>query len=86
MSITLSNIKDEEWESGELGLAQEFVRKVPVRREYDAEDALGLQMISIRLQKELINFLKANAKKEGLVGYQPLIRQILTRYMHDHLK
>ncbi len=86
MSVTLSNIKDEEWESGELDSARDYVRKVPTRREYDEEDVHGLQMISIRLQKELIEFLKANAKNEGLLGYQPLIRQILTRYMHEKSK
>lgn len=46
------------------------------------DDALGLQLISVRLQKELLEQLKDLAEEEG-IGYQPLIRQILTRHVRD---
>ena len=49
------------------------------------EDALGLQPISIRLQKDLLDNLKELAKLNGL-GYQPLIRQVLTRWVDCELK
>lgn len=43
------------------------------------DDALGLQMISIRLQRSLLANLKAIAQYHG-VGYQPLIRDLLNRF------
>lgn len=67
------------WESGELGNSAEHA--VPASREHGAavDEALGLQMISIRLPKALISDLKLIADKEGL-GYQPLIRRVLMRF------
>jgi predicted DNA binding CopG/RHH family protein len=44
------------------------------------DDALGLEKVTIRLQKELVEEFKMIAKEEGL-GYQPLIRQVLTNYL-----
>jgi predicted DNA binding CopG/RHH family protein len=49
------------------------------------DDALGLQPISIRLQKGLLDNLKALAQLNG-IGYQPLVRQILTRWVDCELK
>ncbi len=48
----------------------------------EIQEALGLQPVTVRLQKELVEQLKVLAKKEGL-GYQPLIRHILTRYVRE---
>lgn len=67
------------WESGELGEDEKYAKKANVEESTLDED-LELQMISIRLQKSLIDDLKAFAKFEGL-GYQPLIRRLLTRYV-----
>jgi len=68
------------WENGTLGDSVEHA--VPVSREHakEVDDSLGLQMISIRLPKRLIEDLKLLAEKEGL-GYQPLIRRQLLRYV-----
>jgi predicted DNA binding CopG/RHH family protein len=38
--------------------------------------------VTMRLQKELVEQLKQLAKKEGL-GYQPYIRQLLTRHVRE---
>jgi predicted DNA binding CopG/RHH family protein len=46
---------------------------------------LGLQSISIRLQKELIEDLKLLAKEMG-IGYQPYIRQLLTQHVREKKK
>lgn len=40
------------------------------------DDALGLQAISIRLPKDMIDRYKALAQERG-IGYQPLMRQVL---------
>lgn len=79
----MKNMPDEEkWENGELGASEKFVRKVSKKREQEIDDALNLQMVTMRLQKELIDELKLIAREEG-IGYQPLIRQILTRYVNN---
>lgn len=61
------------------------VRKVSASREQALEESLGLQMISLRLQKNLIEELKALAYQEGL-GYQPYIRQLLTQHIKSCMK
>lgn len=54
-----------------------------VSAEVDA--ALGLQAISIRLHKSLLDDLKLIANENG-IGYQPLIRQVLTRFASAEIK
>ena len=74
----------EAWESGELGRDENFARSVEV--DEDAIDkALELQLISIRLQKSLIEDFKLIAKING-IGYQTLMRQILKRFADSEVK
>lgn len=75
---------DEAWDVREVGADEQFVEVAPdISRELDV--ALDLHPISIRLQKSLVDNLKALAHLHGL-GYQPLIRQILTRWVDSELK
>src|SRR5688572_8645354 len=76
----------DKWESGALGLDKKHARKVAPKEESAVEESLGLQMISIRLQTSLIEDLKKIATLEGLVGYQPLIRRVLTRFVDAEKK
>ena len=74
----------EAWESRELGADENFVASV----DHDdalIEEAVGLQMISIRLQKSLLEELKLIANINGL-GYQPLIKQALKRFVEGEKK
>lgn len=83
MTNTPNSSDDAElWESGQLGASEEHVRAVSPEKTKEIQDALGLQPVTVRLQKELVEQLKVLAKKEGL-GYQPFIRHILTRYVRD---
>ena len=69
----------EAWEDGSLGQEERFVR-VSKNVDDDAlNEAVGLQPISIRLQKSLIEDFKMIAEING-IGYQPLIRQVLKRF------
>lgn len=70
----------EAWESGKLGQSEEYVGRSDADAGKALDDALGLQMISIRLPKDLINDLKIVGELNG-IGYQPLIRQLLTRFI-----
>ena len=67
------------WESGELGRDGKFVKKASASQRAALQEALGLQMISVRLQKQLIEDLKFISTAHG-IGYQPLIRDVLYRF------
>lgn len=70
---------DEAWDDG--GLGEDFTHAKVLKDdiEFQIDDALELQSISIRLQKSLIDDFKAIAELNGL-GYQPLMRQVLNRF------
>ncbi|MFC4258439.1 hypothetical protein ACFOZ5_05235 [Marinobacter lacisalsi] len=69
----------EAWEDGSLGREEEFVRVSKAVDDAALNEAAGLQPISIRLQKSLIEDFKMIAEING-IGYQPLIRQVLKRF------
>lgn len=74
--------KEEAWESRKLGASEKFVRKSSSKHEKNLDANLGLQTISIRLQKNLIEDLKSLASADG-IGYQPYIRQLLMRHVRN---
>ena len=82
MNNTHKKNSEEAWENRELGATESFVRKVSPAREKTLDEKLGLQIISIRLQKNLIDSLKELAGEDGL-GYQPYIRQVLTQHVRN---
>ena len=73
------------WESGEFGQSLEHVRVAPSKLASEIDDALGLQMISSRLDKELIDMFKLLGGKYQM-GYQPLMREALKRFVDGELK
>jgi predicted DNA binding CopG/RHH family protein len=77
--------KDQAWDNRDLGASEEHVRKASPAREKALDERLGMQTISIRLQKSLIDDLKELAEEDG-IGYQPYVRQLLTRHVRqtDH--
>lgn len=76
----------ENWEDRTLGCDEEFVALAEDITSKDVDDMLALQMISIRLQKSLIQDLKGLAKVNGFGGYQPLIRKVLERFVEAEMK
>lgn len=48
-------------------------------------NALGLQMISIRLQRGLLQDLRLIADHHG-IGYQPMIRDLLNRFARSEIR
>ena len=73
------------WESGELGSDEAHAKVAPNQEDNEIDAALELHPISIRLQKGLLDNLKALAQLNG-IGYQPLVRQILTRFVECEMK
>ncbi len=78
-------VDSEKWDSKELGASSEHAAKVAIKAENAIIEALGLQLISVRLQKGLIEDLKFISKSHG-IGYQPLIRDVLTRFVISEKK
>jgi hypothetical protein len=62
-----------------------YVGVVPAEEELEIDDALGLQLVSIHLQKSLITDLKELVTQDGL-GYQPYLRQVLTKHVRAQKK
>ena len=73
------------WDSGDLGRDEAHVAVVDAKASRETDDAAGLQMISIRLEKSLLRDLKEIAAWHD-VGYQPMIRDLLHRFVTAELK
>jgi hypothetical protein len=73
------------WENGELGRDAKHAVPASTELAQQVDDALGMQMISIRLPKELIDEYKTLAQFHKL-GYQPLMRDALKRFATTELK
>ncbi len=80
MTNTLKKTDAEAWDNQKLGASEKHVQKASTEREKALDERLGLQTISIRLQKSLIDDLKVLAEEDG-IGYQPYMRQILMRHV-----
>ena len=82
-----ARIKDtaEAWDSRALGADEAHVGVADVSYETALDDALELQSISIRLPKQLINQYKLIAHFHK-VGYQPLMRDVMARFVPNALK
>ena len=70
------------WENRELGASEEFVKRAEPEHEKKLDERVGLQLISIRLKKSLVDDLKTIAENDG-IGYQPYIRQLLTKHVRQ---
>ena len=70
------------WETRKLGASAKHAKRISKEEDKAIDDSLGLQVITMRLQKKLVEQLKLLAKQEGL-GYQPYIRQLLTRHVRE---
>jgi predicted DNA binding CopG/RHH family protein len=70
----------QKWDDRELGASEEHVEVASEAEMLAFNDALSLQAISIRLQKNLIEDLKTIAQSYG-IGYQPMVRDLLQRFV-----
>lgn len=80
---------DEAWETGLLGEDENHASPADAAYQNDVDSAinasLGLKMISIRLEEDLIEDFKQIAALNG-IGYQPLMRQALKRFADNEKK
>lgn len=75
----------EAWESGELGENLDSAKITSKGRTDEINDSVGMQMISIRLPKSVIDDFKVMSQIEG-IGYQPLMRTALIRFAECEAK
>jgi uncharacterized protein (DUF4415 family) len=73
------------WDSRKLGNDPAHTRAAPRETAAQIDDALGLQMISIRLDKSLIDAFKTLGEFHG-IGYQPLMRNALHKFAECEMK
>ena len=73
------------WETGALGASFEHAAPAPESLGDEVDEALALQLISIRLPRKLITDLRLIAEREGL-GYQPLARRVLMRFVEAEFR
>ncbi len=74
---------NELWESKQLGVSAEHARPASKEQEQALDDATGLQLLSIRMPKSLIEQVKQLAKLEG-IGYQPYMRKVMTQHVREN--
>lgn len=77
----------ENWENGKLGTSPEHAVRVPDEEAAAIDKAAGhgMQLISMRMPKDLIDTLKEIARYRG-VGYQPMVRDLLKRWAVGEIK
>lgn len=85
MCMTNERLETDAWDNGSLGRSEEHVAVVAPEECKAVDDSLGLQLVSIRLQKSLIANLKIVAAHHG-IAYQPMIRDLLNRFVVSELK
>lgn len=85
MNIPNNQDTPEAWETRTLGADEAYVVKAGESHEVALDEALGMQSISIRLPKQLIEHYKLIAQFHE-VGYQPLMRDVLHRWVPNALR
>lgn len=71
--------------NGPLGKVDATIRGATPEESSAIDDAMGLQMISIRLQRGLLHDLKMIAEHHR-IGYQPMIRDLLNRFVRSEIQ
>jgi hypothetical protein len=69
----------EAWESGQLGADEKYVRTASVMVNEELDTMLGLEVVTIRMEKHVVDAFRLLAIKKR-VHYQSLIRYALQRY------
>ena len=74
-----------QWESGDLGQDEAYVRRASIDVENAVEQALAMKLVTIRLPIPMIDALKAIAMHHG-IGYQPMVRDLLGRFVDSEIR
>lgn len=75
----------ENWENGHLGTDEKYTAVADISLQQQIDQSLAMQMISIRLPKELIENFKFLAEYHQM-GYQSLMRECMERFAASEIK
>lgn len=75
----------DEWDNRDLGASEEHAVVSSTVNEETLNASLGMQTISLRMPSDLLVDLKLIAKLHG-IGYQPLMKQIMQRFVICEMK
>ena len=75
--------ESERWDNKELGASEEHALPASEQQQQALDDATGLQLLSIRMPRTLIEQIKQLARLDGL-GYQPYMRQVLIKHVREN--
>ncbi len=76
---------DEAWDNRTLGADEKYVGVVDSNIADLIDEAAGTQLISIRMQKSIIEDLKLIASLNK-IGYQTLMKQVMSRFVECEKK
>ena len=85
MTVAKTRVRSDAWDERKLGADSAYVGVADESHELALNESLEMQSISIRLPVELVKQYKLIAGFHG-VGYQPLMRDILDRFVPGALK
>ncbi len=72
---------DDAWDERILGADEEFVEVADEKLEAAADEGSGTLLISIRVQKAMLEDFKIIASLNKGIGYQTLMKQIMQRFV-----
>jgi predicted DNA binding CopG/RHH family protein len=76
----------ETWDDEGLGADLESMKVVDKTTAEALDDAAGTQLISIRMNKSMVDAFKVIASANKGIGYQTLMKQILQRFIEGEMK
>lgn len=88
MTTTKASIPstDEAWDEETLGGDAESMKVVDKATKEAIDQDAGTQVISIRMQKSMVDAFKAIASANKGIGYQTLMKQILQRFLDGEMR
>ena len=85
MSTSNQTTGRQPWEGLDDDLTDDVVSALSFEEVKAIDESIGMQMISIRLQRQLLTLLKEIAKHHG-IGYQPMVRDLLQRFAYSEIR
>lgn len=79
-------MSDEKWDNRELGADENFVAVADSKEADKTDESAGLELISVRLEKSVVQDLKEIAAYHGLMGHQTLIRDVVNSFAIQELR
>lgn len=77
---------DEAWDDETLGNDPGAMKVADSAIEAAVDEASGTQLVSIRMQKSMVEAFKAIAASNKGIGYQTLMKQILQRFIDGEMR